>query len=246
MYSEATAITITLQIGNKRQFAINSEWFVRTCEWIREKLSVNCIRLGTMIRIAGAFEQSIQWDTFIGGFVAAFLAFGSPFDALTEFNDCKLEVVIKPGGGSTPSAISMARCKRAFLSQSSIEYSSGVILKRVQQRKCVKTKENAWLSMFNIYHACSCWSIVTTMTFPPLLNSVDLSNSNVVGCCPETLIVWFTLCSEIPPECSTPVDCVDDDATFKNITINRSILTTLWFVEYDLIQFSKFVPNIAI
>lgn len=27
---------------------------------------------------------------------------------------------IKPGGGSTPSSISIARCRRAFLSQSSI------------------------------------------------------------------------------------------------------------------------------
>lgn len=45
------------------------------------------------------------------------------FDDDIEFNDCKLDE-IKPGGGSTPSAISMARCKRAFSSQSSIEYSS--------------------------------------------------------------------------------------------------------------------------
>lgn len=35
---------------------------------------------------------------------------------------------MKPGGGSTPSAISSARCKRAFLSQSSIGNSSGLNL----------------------------------------------------------------------------------------------------------------------
>lgn len=37
---------------------------------------------------------------------------------------CCVDDDIKPGGGSTPSAISSARCKRAFLSQSSIGYSS--------------------------------------------------------------------------------------------------------------------------
>lgn len=45
------------------------------------------------------------------------------------FNDCKLDEM-NPGGGSTPSSISMARCKRAFLSQSSFEYSYGNLFQR--------------------------------------------------------------------------------------------------------------------
>lgn len=47
-------------------------------------------------------------------------------DCIDAFGFCDM----KPGGGSTPSAISSARCKRAFLSQSSIGNSSGLNLFR--------------------------------------------------------------------------------------------------------------------
>lgn len=47
------------------------------------------------------------------------------FDEDMECNDCRLDVEIKPGGASTPSSISIARCSRACLSQSSSWYSSG-------------------------------------------------------------------------------------------------------------------------
>lgn len=99
--------------------------------------------LGNMSLSAELFEQTIvQCDALTGVFDAATLLFASLTEPVTEFgstgkfdddiecNDCKLDVEIKPGGGSTPSAISMARCKRAFLSQSSIEYSSDANLHR--------------------------------------------------------------------------------------------------------------------
>lgn len=87
----------------------------------------------------GLFEQTIVHccGELIDVFGTAVRPFGSlaalatvpgnncKFDDDIECNDFKFDVDIKPGGvGSTFSAISMARCKCDFLSQSSIEYSS--------------------------------------------------------------------------------------------------------------------------
>lgn len=108
---------------------------MHTCECILGISSACCsINLN-----ADVFEQTFatsHCDVFTCEFDVTTLLFASltepllivfgincKFDDGIEFNDCKLDE-IKPGGGSTPSAISMARCKRAFLSQSSIEYSS--------------------------------------------------------------------------------------------------------------------------
>lgn len=61
--------------------------------------------------------------------VATVLGSNCKFDGDIECNCCKLDVDRKrPDGGSACSAISMARCKRAFLLQSSIEYSSNANL----------------------------------------------------------------------------------------------------------------------
>lgn len=68
--------------------------------------------------------------------VVAFAVVSMPDIGNATVDACACEVAfvfcdvddIKPGGGSTPSAISSARCKRAFLSQSSIGNSSGLNL----------------------------------------------------------------------------------------------------------------------
>lgn len=110
-----------------------------TCECILDISVISCSKLGNIIRSAGLFEQTIvQCGELTGVFgTAAFRPFASlptlaivrgnncKFDDDIECNDCKSDVEMKPGGvGSTFSAISMARCKCDFLSQSSIEYSS--------------------------------------------------------------------------------------------------------------------------
>lgn len=74
-----------------------------------------------MNRNAASFEQSMCQCV---GAVAALLALiievgagaGSEIDVFAFAADDD----VKPGGGSTPSAISSARCSLAFLSQSSI------------------------------------------------------------------------------------------------------------------------------
>lgn len=98
-----------------------------TCECIRG-ISSGCIRFGN-INNAALFEQSIcHWcceDVFVAS-VAVFAEHATLGDdsveigSICEFGDVCIDDERKPGGGSTPSAISNARCKRAFLSQSSI------------------------------------------------------------------------------------------------------------------------------
>lgn len=103
-----------------------------------------------MILSDGLFEQTIvQCGELTDVFDTAFRAFGSlptfatvpgnsgKFDVDIECNDFKFDVEIKPDdAGSTFSAISMARCKCAFLSQSSIEYSSDANLRHTNIEMC--------------------------------------------------------------------------------------------------------------
>lgn len=124
----------------KRKFKVESPIsHLHTCECILDMSSACCSKLGNMILSAGLFEQTmVQCGELTGVFgAAAFRPFASlpalvivpgnncKFDDDIDCNDCRSDVEMKPGGvGSTFSAISMARCKCAFLSQSSIEYSS--------------------------------------------------------------------------------------------------------------------------
>lgn len=125
---------------NQKEFKNESSIpHLHTCECILDMSSACCSKLGNMILSAGLFEQTmVQCGELTGVFgAAAFRPFASlpalvivpgnncKFDDDIDCNDCKSDVEMKPGGvGSTFSAISMARCKCAFLSQSSIEYSS--------------------------------------------------------------------------------------------------------------------------
>lgn len=108
---------------------------------MRGKSSGCCRKFGNMNLNAALFGHTMCQCCSIGFiFVASVVTFAvvSMPDvgnaAVVEFN-CTVAFVfcdddddIKPGGGSTPSAISSARCKRAFLSQSSIGNSSGLNL----------------------------------------------------------------------------------------------------------------------
>lgn len=160
-----------------------------TCEWTR----------GT---------ASDDWDTRCGNInrnvtpdiplLPSNASFGTncKFDEDIECSDCRLDVEMKPGGASTPSSISIARCNRACLSQSSIWYSSDENLGGFEQKwiwvyVCLQRLAIICQSSSRIlytYRDSSSndgrWSMVTTSTFaPPALNRVDWSNSSVADCC---------------------------------------------------------------
>lgn len=90
------------------------------------------------------------------------------FDDVIEFSDCKLDE-INPGGGSTPSAISMARCNRAFLSQSSVENSSG----NLKKKACFK---------FLICHHCNSRIELNEL---PLILLIHCNNDHVSAICAD-------------------------------------------------------------
>lgn len=90
---------------------------INTCECMRGISSQRCIKLGIIRRKAASLGQSICQcvDTALDGI--------APFTT-DETGRIKsgIDEGMKPGGGSTPSSISIARCRRAFLSQSSALY----------------------------------------------------------------------------------------------------------------------------
>lgn len=143
---------VVQQLMMKSVLGIALSAITHTCECILDISSACCNKLGNIILSAGLFEQTIvQCCELTGVFgTAAFRPFASPpalaivpgnnckFDDDIECNDwCRSDDEIKPGGvGSTFSAISMARCKCAFLSQSSIEYSSDAnLIHRIERHK---------------------------------------------------------------------------------------------------------------
>lgn len=100
-----------------------------------------CRRFGNINRNAALLEHTIcqcccsTAVTFIAsGIVLATLSPPTDGNVTAVESGCTVALGwcddddMKPGGGSTPSAISRARCKRAFLSQSSIGKSSGLNL----------------------------------------------------------------------------------------------------------------------
>lgn len=104
---------------------------------MRGSSSECCIKLGIISRRAASLEHTmcqcvgLLSDTAFGPLIsdAEFRNAASDAVKLAFINDDG----IKPGGGSTPSSISRARCIRACLSQSSIGHSSA--LQRVKSSR---------------------------------------------------------------------------------------------------------------
>lgn len=109
------------RVAQQLVLTVNSNKQMLTCEWIRGISSGFCSQLGNINRRAASLEHSMcQWGVSAAFSVELFTGGVVDVDSVVAVVELNGDDGVKPGGGSTPSSISRARCNRAFLSQSSM------------------------------------------------------------------------------------------------------------------------------